>query len=55
MHVAPSRNRHLEASDCNVCVKVARSCSSLCDSPWAVGHQAPLSMELSKQEHWVVV
>ena len=32
-------------------VLVAQWCLTLCD-PMAVAHQAPLSMELSRQEHW---
>ena len=27
------------------------SCLTLCD-PWTTAHQAPLSMEFSKQEYW---
>ena len=34
-----------------VCVLVARLCLTLCD-PWTVAHQAPLSMEFSRQEYW---
>ena len=30
---------------------VAQSCPTLCD-PWTVAFQAPLSMELSRQEDW---
>ena len=30
---------------------VAQSCPILCD-PWTVAHQAPLSMEFSRQEYW---
>ena len=30
---------------------VAQLCLTLCD-PWTVAHQAPLSMEFSRQEHW---
>ena len=32
-------------------VLVAQSCLTLCD-PWTVAHQAPLSMEFSRQEYW---
>ena len=32
-------------------VLVVQWCPTLCD-PMAVAHQAPLSMELSRQEHW---
>ena len=28
------------------------SCVQLFASPWTVGHQAPLSMEFSRQEYW---
>ena len=28
------------------------SCVQLCATPWTVAHQAPLSMEFSKQECW---
>ena len=34
-----------------MCVLVAQSCLTLCN-PWTVVHQAPLSMEFSKQEYW---
>ena len=39
--------------DCEVKVKVlvAQSCPTLCD-PWTVSCQAPLSVELSRQESW---
>ena len=30
---------------------VIQSCSTLCD-PWTVARQAPLSVELSRQEYW---
>ena len=33
------------------CVLVAQLCLTLCD-PWTVAHQAPLSMEFSRQEYW---
>ena len=32
-------------------VLVTHSCPALCD-PWTVAHQAPLFMEISRQEHW---
>ena len=35
-----------------VCVCVSLSHVRLFASPWAVGHQAPLSMELSWEEYW---
>ena len=28
------------------------SCVRLCVTPWTAAHQAPLSMGLSRQEHW---
>ena len=32
---------------------VAQLCRTLCDAPaWTVAHQAPPSMEFSRQEHW---
>ena len=31
--------------------EVAQSCPTLCN-PWTVAHQAPLSMEFSRQEYW---
>ena len=33
-------------------VLVAQSWSTLCDPPWTVLHQAPLSMEFSRQVYW---
>ena len=30
----------------------AQSCLILCDAPWSVAHQDPLSMEFSSQEYW---
>ena len=32
-------------------VLAAQSCPTFCDS-WTVAHQAPLSMEFSRQEYW---
>ena len=32
-------------------MKVTQSYPALCD-PWTVAHQAPLSMEFSRQEYW---
>ena len=29
-----------------------RSCIQIIVTPWTVAHQAPLSMELSRQEYW---
>ena len=34
-----------------VCVWVTQSCPTLA-TPWTVAHQAPLSMEFSRQEYW---
>ena len=34
-----------------MCVLVAQLCPTLCD-PRTVAHQAPLSMEFSRQEYW---
>ena len=31
---------------------VTQSCHSLFSTPWTVTHQAPLSMEFSRQEYW---
>ena len=33
-------------------VLVAQSCLTLCDSMDYIAHQAPLSVEFSRQEHW---
>ena len=33
-------------------VKVAQSCPTLCDPPWTVARQAPLSLRSSRQEYW---
>ena len=36
----------------HVCVcSIIQSCSTL-ETPWTVAHQAPLSMEFSRQEYW---
>ena len=34
-----------------VCVLVTQSCLTLCN-PWTIVHQAPLSMEFSRQVYW---
>ena len=34
-----------------VCARLL-NCVRLLETPWAVAHQAPLSMELSRQEDW---
>ena len=42
----------LEEMKCDVCVcSVAQSCLTLCN-PLDCNHQAPLSMEFSRQEYW---
>ena len=33
-------------------MKVTQSCPTLCDPPWTVTRQAPLSTGFSRQEHW---
>ena len=33
-------------------VSVTQSCPTLLKPPWTVGHQSPLSMGFSRQEHW---
>ena len=33
-------------------VSVTQSCPTLLKLPWTVGHQSPLSMGFSRQEHW---
>ena len=35
-----------------MCCLVAESCLTLFVTPWTVAHQAPLSMEFSRQEYW---
>ena len=35
-----------------VLAKSFQSCSTLCGPPWAIVHQAPLSMGFSSQEYW---
>ena len=34
------------------CCLVAKSCPTFLVTPWTLAHQAPLSMEFSKQEYW---
>ena len=46
----PSQNSH----DKIVVVQLL-SCVQLFDTPWAVAHQVPLSMEFSRQEYWSVL
>ena len=31
------------------------ACVQLFEAPWTVAHQAPLSMEFSRQEYWSVL
>jgi len=47
-HVSSSEPLHRKL----VCVLVAQSCLTLCNS-WTVVHQAPLFMEFFRQEYWV--
>ena len=47
-HVSSSEPLHRKL----VCVLVAQSCLTLCNS-WTVVHQAPLCMEFFRQEYWV--
>ena len=35
-----------------MCVLISQSCLTLCDPMETVAHQAPLSMEFSRQESW---
>ena len=35
-----------------VCVRVSHSVVSDSETPWAIAHQAPLSMGFSRQEDW---
>ena len=35
-----------------VCVVCTHVCAQVCPALWTVAHQAPLSMEFSKQEYW---
>ena len=37
---------------CPLCCACGLSCVWLFVTPWTVAHQAPLPMELSRQEHW---
>ena len=37
-----------------LCMLICFSCVRLCENPWNVAHQAPLSMGFSRQEHWWV-
>ena len=44
-------NIHMHMCMCQVCVR-AQLCLTLCDPTDCVAHQAPLSMEFSRQEYW---
>ena len=35
-----------------VCVLFAQSCPTLCDPPWTLARQAPLSLGFSRPEYW---
>ena len=35
-----------------MCLESLQLCPTLCNSPWTVAHQSPLSMRFSKQEYW---
>ena len=55
---APCSTQGLAYSWCSAKVRfqamnvlLTQSCPTLCD-PWTVAHQAPLSMEFSRQEYW---
>ena len=37
---------------CTLCVLVTQLCLILCDPLRTIAHQAPLSMEFSRQEYW---
>ena len=41
----------LLSTDCSSCLGV-KSCHTLFATPWTVAHQAPLFMEVSRQEYW---
>ena len=43
---------HFSSLPTQLHVKVAQSCPTLQPHPWTVACQAPLSMELSRQEYW---
>ena len=45
-----SRNNSLGVYVCD-CVLVAQSCLTF-TIPWTISHQAPLSIEFSRQEYW---
>ena len=39
-------------SPMHACMLSCFSCIRLCATPWTAAHQAPLSMEVSRQEYW---
>ena len=43
---------HLPVHSKRHCCLVAKLCLALFVAPWTVAHQAPLSMEISRQEYW---
>ena len=47
----PEQTRTLTTGVC-VHAQSLQSCLTLCDPPWTVAHQAPLSMGFSRQEYW---
>ena len=47
----PEQTRTLTIGVC-VHSQSLQSCPTLCDPPWTVAHQAPLSMGFSRQEYW---
>ena len=44
---------HLGLHQCGVCLPSCFSCVPLFATLWIVAHQAPLSMEFSRQEYWL--
>ena len=50
VEVEDPNNKRVEISVC-VC-SGAQLCLTLCDPPWTVVCQAPLSMEFPRQEYW---
>ena len=51
IHVHAGKRDHLPLRSLKVKVLVAESCLTLCNL-WKIAHQAPLSMEFSRQEYW---
>ena len=48
----PNSVKYLPADGKDESESVSHSVVSNSDSPWAVAHQVPLSMEFSRQEYW---